>query len=189
MVGLNSIMHVIQMDSTLVVLKKFILNYTKYKIDKFSMRSYSGFLFTTLLIGLIACQSIKEPADMKQEIEKVSNEYLSAVKSLNVEQVLSFWMEDLVIYRHSAEDVVGKNALREILEPAYKAMEVHEVDVILREIDVSGNIAVEFVEFSEKLSRNGGDVMDEPGRYISVWKKTGDGWKIRKMITLKVWSD
>ena len=44
---------------------------------------------------------------MKQEIEEVSNDYLNAVKSLNVEQVLSFWMEDLHIFRHSAEDVTG----------------------------------------------------------------------------------
>lgn len=126
---------------------------------------------------------------MKQEIEEVSNLYLNTVKSLNVDQVLSFWMENLHIYRHSSEDVVGKNTLKEILEPAYKAMEVHEVDVISREIDVSGNLAVEVVEFSEKLSRNGGEAEDEPGRYIAVWNKTDEGWKISKMVTLKVWPD
>lgn len=153
------------------------------------MRPYSSFLLAILLIGIIACQSKKEPADMKKEIEEVSNYYLNAVKSLNVEQVLSFWMEDLHIYRHSSEDVVGKNTFKEILEPAYKTMEVHELDVISREIDVSGNLAVEVVEFSEKLSRNGGDAKDELGRYIAVWGKTDDGWKIRKMVTLKVWSD
>ena len=67
---------------------------------------------------------------MKQEIEEVSNDYLNAVKSLDVEQVLSFWMEDLHIYRHSAEDVIEKNTLKEVLVPAYKTMKVHELHVI-----------------------------------------------------------
>lgn len=126
---------------------------------------------------------------MKRKIEEVSGKYLNAVKSLNVEKVLSFWMEDLNIYRHSSDDIVGKKALKEVIEPTYQTLEVHELDVISREIDVSDNIAVEFVEFSEKLSRNGGDAEVELGRYIAIWKKTGDGWKISKMVTLKVWSD
>ena len=153
------------------------------------MRPYSSFLLAILLIGIIECQPKKEPTNTKQEIEEVSSEYLNAVKSLNLEQVLSFWMENLHIYRHSSEDIVGKKTFKEFLEPAYKTLEIHELDVISREIDVSDNIAVEVVKFSEKLSRNGEDAEDELGRYIAIWKKTDDGWKISKMVTLKVRSD
>ena len=152
------------------------------------MKSYSKFLLAILLIGIIACQPKEEPKITNQEIEEVSNEYISAVQSVNLEQVLSFWMENLHIYRHSSEDIVGKKAFKEILEPAYKTLKIHEINVISREIDISENLAVEVVNFSRKLRRDGKDPEDVLGRYIAVWKKTDDGWKISIMVTLKVGS-
>ena len=108
---------------------------------------------------------------------------------MNVDSVTAFWTDDLQIYNTASGEIFGKEALRELLEKLYPGVEIPEVRIISRELDVSEDLAVEVVEYSEILIKNGGDPQNIKGKGLMVWKKIGDEWKINKLIGLSSGED
>jgi ketosteroid isomerase-like protein/predicted ester cyclase len=115
-----------------------------------------------------------------EEVLDVSKQYMKAMKTLDVEKVLAFWADDLILIREG-EDINGKEDLRKVLTELYKGLKRHELKITSRNIDASDNLAVEYFEYSETLSVNNGPQQTLTGKQISVWKKYDDGWKISKV--------
>jgi ketosteroid isomerase-like protein/predicted ester cyclase len=115
-----------------------------------------------------------------EEVLDVSKQYMKAMKTLDVENVLAFWADDLILIREG-EDINGKDELRKVLAKLYNGLKLHELKITSRDIDASENLAVEYFEYSETLSVNNGPQQTLTGKQISVWKKFDDGWKISKV--------
>jgi len=103
---------------------------------------------------------------------------------VNVDSVTAFWTDDLQIYNTSSGEIFGKEALRELLEKLYPGVEIPEVRITSRELDVSENLAVEVVEYSEILIRDGGEPQNVNGKGLMVWKKIENKWRISILIGL-----
>jgi len=156
------------------------------------MKIQNLLLVTVIAFVFLSCQSSSESSNLleaKAELETISNSYHNAVKTVNVDSVTAFWTDDLQIYSHSLGEISGKEAFRKLLENFYPGLEIPEIRITSRELDVSENLAVEVTEFTEILIRDGGDPQNENGKYVAVWKKIDNRWRINKMVTLPFGKD
>jgi len=151
------------------------------------MKTYNLIIAFVIILGFLSCQSSNESSnklELKKELEAVSNSYYNTIKTVNVDSVTAFWTDDLQIYNTSSGEISGKEALRELLENLYPGVEIPEVRITSRELDVSENLAVEVVEYSEILIKDGGDPQNVNGKCLMVWKKIENKWRINILIGL-----
>ncbi|UZR99735.1 YybH family protein [Chondrinema litorale] len=148
------------------------------------MRSLQFFIFIFLLQACQSQDNATDNAEIIAKFEAVSDTYAEAVKSVDAQAVLSFWVDDLMIYRPSSADISGKPAFTKFIEDLYKKLEVEDIKIKSREVEVSNDLVVEIVSFTERLRIDGGEFQDIKGKYLAVWKKSGQTWKISKMVTL-----
>ena len=145
-----------------------------------------------MAVGFLSCQSSNESSNLlvlKKELEVASNSYFNAIKTVNVDSVTAFWTDDLQIYNIPSGEIYGKEALRELLENRYPGVEIPEVRIISRELDVSEKLAVEVVEYFEIMIIDGGDPQNVNGKALLVWKNTENKWRINKLIGLSPGED
>ena len=131
------------------------------------MKIQTLFIVLVIYLGFLSCQSSNESSnlqELKKELVAVSNSYYNVIKTVNVDSVTSYWTDDLQIYNTASGEIFGKEALRELLEKLYPGVEIPEVHIISRELDVSENLAVEVVEYSEILIKNGGEPQNIEGK-------------------------
>lgn len=147
--------------------------------------------FIAVLSFCISCTDQRaEPGpsvktDLETEVIKASDAYTQAIAEVDAEKVLSFWAEDLIIFRPDGEDFVGKQQFSAFIHNMYDGLKVKDIAINSRSVEVSGRLAVEIVEYSESLSFNDGEWTPISGRYLAVWRKEENAqWKIIKMVNL-----
>lgn len=123
-----------------------------------------------------------------QEVLDISKQYMKTLKTLDVENVLAFWADDLKLIQ-KGEDINGKEDFRKVLTELYKGLKLHELKITSRNIDASDKLAVEYFEYSETLSVNNDAPQTLNGKQISVWKKFDDGWKLSKVTIIPLSDD
>jgi len=145
------------------------------------------FLFLVLLIISSCSQSAKQVnyENLRQEAESSMKAYVEAIMLANLDSTLSYWTDDLMVFRPSGE-ISGKQAFRKMLEPVYQGLKVNQLMITSRNIDIADRIAIEVTEYSQNLSMDGAEPIDVNGKYVAIWVKetTGTPWKIQKMITM-----
>ena len=155
------------------------------------MKSIAPLLFVLLIIN--SCSQSKKQENyetIRLEVEKRMDAYANSVKLVNVDSTLSYWSDDLKLYRPTGE-ISGKEEFRGILTSLYQGLKVNQLKVTSREIDIADRIVIEVGEYSENITINGTEPQDVSGKYVAIWEKeTLDvPWKIKKMITLPYGED
>ena len=156
------------------------------------MKTKNLIILFVIVFSLLSCQPSNEGSNLQnleKELVAVSNSYYNVLKTVNVDSVTSYWTDDLQIYNTASGEIFGKEALRELLEKLYPGVEIPEVRVISRELDISENLAVEIVEYSEVLIKNGGEPQNIVGKGLMVWKKVENKWKIHILVGLESGED
>ena len=152
-----------------------------------NMKTQDLFMAFVFVLGFSSCLSSTDSSNLqglKKEVEAASNSYYSTLKTVNVDSVTAFWTDDLEIYNTPSGEIFGKEALRQLLEKLYPGVEIPEARVTSRELDISENLAVEIVEYSEILIKDGGEPQNVSGKCLMVWKKVENEWKINKLISI-----
>lgn len=129
---------------------------------------------------VFGCSNQEQPlssADVSKEIQKTWDQYVIAMKTVNVDSVLAYWADDLKFVT-SEDDIDGKEALGDFLTTIYTGLTIHELNSTSTKLEVSDSLAVDVSEYSETISYNGGDMQTLTGKQVTVWKKMDDGWKI-----------
>jgi ketosteroid isomerase-like protein len=141
-------------------------------------------LIPILLMQILFSCNIKRAkissSDLYNEILQNSDDYFNAVRSENVDSVLSYWTNDLRVVT-GQQDILGKDALRQFLKAFYKSSKIHELSIFGREINASDSLAVEIVEYSEIVSSNDNNMRTIQGKQIQVWKMKNEKWRISHM--------
>jgi uncharacterized protein (TIGR02246 family) len=138
--------------------------------------SVSGALFT--------CETVEktetpDPAQIKQEIQDLENAYAEALNNDNVEAILELYAENVVTMRPGEPMMTGKTNLKTQIENSIAADTTNST-VVFEVVNVitSGNLVIE----------TGTDVTTLPsgdkkmGKYLAVWEKVGDSYKIIRDI-------
>lgn len=138
-------------------------------------------LICTLLIGLFSCNnlSIDQEAEAK-ELMELSKSWAQSVKDKDVEKMLSYWAEDAMVMSPNEASVVGKEALRGMVERSMK-MEGFEIFWEPQEAYVSqcGDLGYVIIKNYMKMPVDTlGNTRTVYNKGIEIWKKQEDGaWK------------
>lgn len=68
--------------------------------------------------------------------KQASNAYIETYKSLNLDEMLKYWSDDLAFTNHEGDPISGKEEMRKFYEPIYENIEGVSLNIKTREFDV-----------------------------------------------------
>ena len=141
-------------------------------------------LLTGILLSVIGCNMEKNLGSEQLEIEKekirqADIAWSKAAEILDLETIVSYYTDDVVVMLPNMPVVVGKDAARELNRsmwdtPGYSAKWKPE------KVEVASSGDMGYARGSYVLTINGanGVPVTDKGKYVEIWKKQADGeWK------------
>ena len=110
-------------------------------------------------------------ADVKSEIEQQNEAFDQAYASHDFKKLGEFYAEDAVVYPQGSEVLKGRADIQKLWESYEKDMTA--VDYQTVEVIDAGEYAIQFGKYDATYQGK-----PDQGRYITVWKRAGDGWTI-----------
>jgi len=114
---------------------------------------------------------------LKKEIEKENVKFGEYVRKGDAKALSNLYTSDACLMPAGMGFVKGRKAVEEFWGGAIKGMGLK--DGILKTVEVvgEGDTVTEMGEYVLKLQAEGKN-MEDKGKYVVVWKKTSDGWKL-----------
>lgn len=145
------------------------------------MKSYITLLFSGLFLASTACT--QTTVDQEAEAEKLmelSRSWAKSVKDRDVEKMLSYWSEDAMVMSPNEAAVVGKEALRGMVERSMM-IEGFEINWEPQEAFVSKSGDLGYVIIKNYITMpvdTLGNTRTVFNKGVEIWKKQEDGnWK------------
>lgn len=135
---------------------------------------------TLLLVAfLIGCADKK--IDTKSEGEKVmqlSRDWSKLVATDSVEKILSYWADDAIFMSPGQESLVGKEAIRQMVEGSMKVPGFKiSWEPISVSVSESGDMAYLIEKSQITVSDSLGNPKTEYNKAITIWRKVNGDWK------------
>ena len=124
-----------------------------------------------------------DPEKEKAKIQSNTKKFSQAYVSEDYDAVANAYTEDAKIFPNNASIIKGREAIKErwASRNGYKVL-YHEI--ISEEITFTNNFAYDYGYFVGKSQSYNGPVISWRGKYVVVWKKVGDNWK----MYLDIWN-
>ncbi|MCI0487333.1 MAG: DUF4440 domain-containing protein [Blastocatellia bacterium] len=157
----------------------------------------ASFIFTLCALTFIAILSLAggsvsargplcQKADKQKDIETIreaSTRFSAAYMRGDIDEMLSIYTDDAVIFPNGRNMMRGRDELRSYwtLRPGRK-ITYHKATPV--EISIEGDTAYDYGNYEVRGTQEG--VAWEPafGKYVIVWKRTGGSWK----MYLDIWN-
>ena len=119
--------------------------------------------------------------DDRKALDDMFKGYFEGLKRGDVESVVALYAEDAIQLPPSRDIVYGRKMIKESIE-ALVQLGFEESVFTGREIAVSGDVAYEMGNYTEKFRPKGKEPFEFKGKYLLVLKRTASGWKIHREI-------
>lgn len=119
---------------------------------------------------------LQAPPEVAAAIGEANAALMAAFRDGDLEKLGACYTEDGQFLPANAEPVSGRAAITERFAAMRKAG-LGEVRLQTVELEAHGDTAIELGRST--VMRQGGEVADE-GKYIVIWKRTADGWKLHR---------
>lgn len=125
-----------------------------------------------------------DPAAVRQAIEAANAKGVEAWRNNNdFAPMLANYEDGALIMQPGMPIVRGRAAWGEVVAGMMKTMDFKDMVFRTDDVTVSGDYAVEVGGYSWKIGPKGGKLAADSGKYLTVWRKQGDGsWKIIRDI-------
>ncbi len=137
----------------------------------------------TALVLFTINSCAENPIDQKAEADKLmqlSTEWSQSVKDKNVEKMLSYWADDAILMSPNEASVIGKDALRGMVERSMK-IPGFEISWKPQEAYVSKSGDLGYVLIKNYMTMpidTLGNTRTVFNKGVEIWKKQSDGsWK------------
>jgi uncharacterized protein (TIGR02246 family) len=132
------------------------------------------------LTVLFITASIINAQDAKSFIEQSNQKWEQAMLNNDFNSVLNLYADDAISLPSYAPMMRGK---QEISDAMKKDMEAGnrftEVDFNTIEVREEGDVAIEIGTYNMTMKmKEGGEDWSDTGKYITVWEKQGNEWKV-----------
>src|SRR5262245_16788623 len=119
-----------------------------------------------------------EPDHVERALRKLRQECVSARDAGDLERAMACWSADARIMIEGRPPIEGP-AAREVLRQRFADKRVVPVAMETERIEHSGNLAYELGRITMTLPGPHGQVVENRGKYLDVWKKDrGSDWRI-----------
>lgn len=117
--------------------------------------------------------------EVRQAIDELFQAYFTGLRLGDVASVAALYTENAIQLPPDRTIIRGRPQLQSSANEA-----IHGENTMLteRELSVSGDVAYECGRYTEKVRLNGQEPLKLGGKYLVVFKRTADGWKIDREI-------
>ncbi len=139
------------------------------------------FAFTALLVLAGATAFAQEAkTDAAKKAEAAIKEADAAMNAATTpEQIASFYASGGVFMGSASGLIEGQAAIRKHLEAVAKLAGIGKEAATERvEVSAAGDLGFALGHINVALTVDGGKTLVGPGKYLRVWKKQADGWKV-----------
>lgn len=149
----------------------------------------------TLIFSLLSCAPeppTTEPAETESlpETETVDmnaywDQYEGLSKSGDVEGMMSYFAEDVILMESFQPSINGKESVRRMMDSVYSQIEVVDFNIQSEETRMAEDWLLDRGTFSETFrpSEADSDPISVEGKYMAVLERGSDGeWKISRLI-------
>jgi uncharacterized protein (TIGR02246 family) len=126
------------------------------------------------ILAVLLAMVVSSPVcagDVKSEIDQQNEAFEQAYTSHDFKKLGEFYTEDAVVYFQGSDVLKGREDIQKVWESYEKDMTA--VDYQTVEVIDAGDYAIQFGKYDATCQGK-----PDQGRYMTVWKKDGDSWKI-----------
>ena len=146
---------------------------------KTSVKIYNFFIVNTLCLLLLSCAAPQEDSSLIDEgISKTNEAFISAVANGDAAGVAAQYTNDAQFMPPNSDFVIGKQEIQKVMQ-GFIDLGVKRLNLESTEIKAVGDTAFEVGKYT--LFGEGDQVLDN-GKYITIWKKVGEEWKLHRDI-------
>jgi uncharacterized protein (TIGR02246 family) len=119
---------------------------------------------------------------LRQAIDTGNGTFLTAYQAGDAAKLASVYAKDAAVLPPGADRMNGRDAVQKFWQGAMDAG-IRNVTLKTLEVEARGNLAYETGEFGLDAPTKDGKLVHTTGKYMVVWKRTGDGkWQIFRDI-------
>ena len=140
-------------------------------------------LVTGLLAAGCNAPAASDPAAAGQ-VRAAMSAYTASLP-VGADSTASFFADSGTMLAPGMPPIRGRKAMGEWLVPLFKQYEVKDAGNVAQAVDVASDVATLWGTYNQTVGlRSGGDAQAYTGRFVTSWKKGGDGrWRIALMMT------
>ncbi|MCG8580078.1 MAG: DUF4440 domain-containing protein [Bacteroidales bacterium] len=144
---------------------------------KFSLSMLSAMILLALFFGT-SCTQPPAKQDVKADIEKLNQVIMDAISNKNPDAIVAHYTSDVVMLPSNHDPVIGIEAARQMWVDGFNYGMGH-LEFITEEAIAHGDMAQEHGTY--KYFTPDKEMVDH-GKYVVIWEKDGEQWKIAKDI-------
>ncbi len=122
--------------------------------------------------------------DARAAIEAANTSFEEALNKGDAKSVAAAYAEDASLLPPGEQMISGRDNIEAYWKGAIGAG-ISKLDLVTKEVEASGNFAAEVGELTYEMPGSGGAKTAAAGKYIVLWKKEGDSWKLYR----DMWND
>jgi ketosteroid isomerase-like protein len=125
-----------------------------------------------------------DPAADKAAISKAHDVIEGGYRTSDCNAIVSVTANDGVFEPPNTPSAKGVDAIRAWCQPMFTQMKTKSLALSNRDIDVSGDLAIDYGDYVWVLTpAKGGADVRSVGRYETIWHRQSDGsWKVARLI-------
>jgi ketosteroid isomerase-like protein len=125
-----------------------------------------------------------DPAADKAAVAKAHDVLEGSYRTSDCDAMVSATANDGVFEPPNTPSAKGLDAIRNWCQPLFTQMKTKSLSVSNKEIEISGDIAVDTGDYDWVLTpAKGGADVRSVGRYVTIWHRQSDGsWKTTRLI-------
>lgn len=145
---------------------------------KTSMKIYDSIIGYALCFLLLSCSAPNDDSSQISEgISKTNEAFMSALANGDAEGVAAQYTDDAQLLPPNADLVIGKQEIQKVMQ-GFIDSGVTGLNLESTEINGIGEMAFEVGKYTLSVNEQ---VVDN-GKYIVIWKKDGEQWKLHRDI-------
>jgi len=115
--------------------------------------------------------------EIRKMIAEINRKFGEAMRNQDPVALASLYTEDACLLPSYSEMVRGRQNIQEALAGLMQ-MGVKDVTLTTVELLGSGDSVQEIGTYKQTIQPAGQDAIEDVGKYMVVWKKTPEGWKL-----------
>ena len=126
---------------------------------------------------LLACAHAQEPQQNPADLLSSTDIALQkAVADGDLDKIMTFYADDAVLMPTAEPIVVGKVAIREEWQHILSIPDFQNKSALTKvDVSKSGDLAYSMGTYLSTMRGENGQLVTEPGKWLSVWRRQADG--------------
>ena len=147
-----------------------------------TVRTLAALAISVTFVGACTPAAEQEVATTEASVEAINRErqtLRAALYNGDLDIFMALWSEDAVLMPPNAPSVTGREAIRSWAQDLFNQFAI-QLTIISEEVEVFGDWAFVRTTYTTALTpKAGGEVVEESGKNIWIWKREADGsWKL-----------